>query len=232
MLSLSSLYFSDSSGSNLFFVISLLLSHGSRISAMTQSFASDDVCQGFAGCFNHCCVEGGDHWIHDCIFIFHNGEKCKLPVYHSLEGFQQSGTLNFCVFWLADSFQAMVEGHHRQVVITSNGRSWKTSSSGTIHSWSEALPHWNVINLIVVLSIWAMSGPSSGCFVMTKSVRQHKIVKGGKLQKSEFSLICIVIAEGSTKALPVSTSILAHFCIPVSLHNKNVLLGCQINDNL
>ena len=27
--------------------------------------------------------------------------------------------------------------------------------------------------------IWAMPGPSSGCFVMTKSVCQHKIVKGG-----------------------------------------------------
>ena len=39
---------------------------------------------------------------------------------------------------------------------------------------------------------------------MTKSVRHHKIVKGGKLQKSESSLICVVIAEGSSNALPVS----------------------------
>ena len=65
---------------------------------------------------------------------------------------------------------------------------------------------------------------------MTKSVRQHKIVKGGKLQKSESSLICVVIAEGSANALPVFTSILAHFYIPVSLYNKNVLLRCLIND--
>ena len=83
-----------------------------------------------------------------------------------------------------------------------------------------------------MLSIWAMPGPSSGCFVMTKSVRQHKIVKGGKLQKSESPFICVIIAEGSTNALPVSTSILAHFCIPVSLHNKNVILRCLINDIL
>ena len=69
-----------------------------------------------------------------------------------------------------------------------------------------------------------MPGPSSGCFVMTKSVRQHKIVKSGKLQKSESSLICVIISEGSTNALPVNTSILANFCIPVSLHNKNVFL--------
>ena len=67
---------------------------------------------------------------------------------------------------------------------------------------------------------------------MTKGVRQHKIVKGGELKKSESSLICVIIAEGSTDALPVSTSILAHFCIPVSLYNRNVLLRCLINDIL
>ena len=90
----------------------------------------------------------------------------------------------------------------------------------------------NVINLVVVLSTWAMPGPSSGCFVMTKSVCQHMSIKAGKLQKSESSLICVIIAEGSTNALPVSTSIPAHFCIPVSLHNNNVLLRCLINDIL
>ena len=31
---------------------------------------------------------------------------------------------------------------------------------------------------------------------MTKCVRQHKVIKGGKLQKSESSLICVIIAEG------------------------------------
>ena len=88
------------------------------------------------------------------------------------------------------------------------------------------------INLVVVLSIWAMPCPSSACFVVTKCVRQHKVVKGGKLQKSESSLICVIIAEGSTNALPVSSSIPAHFCIPVALYNKNVLLRCLINDIL
>ena len=56
---------------------------------------------------------------------------------------------------------------------------------------------------------------------MTKSVRQHKVVKGGKQQKSESSLICVINAEEYTNALPVSTSIPAHFCIPVSLYNNN-----------
>ena len=80
-------------------------------------------------------------------------------------------------------------------------------------------------------NIWATLCPSSGCLVMTKCVRQHKIVKGGKLQKYESSLICVIVAEGSTNALPVSTSIPAHFCIAVFLYN-NVLLRCLINDIL
>ena len=63
----------------------------------------------------------------------------------------------------------------------------------------------------MVLSIWAVPDPFSGCFVMTKSVRQHKIGKGRKLQKSESSFIRLVIAEGSTNALPVFTSILVLF---------------------
>ena len=77
-----------------------------------------------------------------------------------------------------------------------------------------------------------MPGPSSGCFVMTKSVRQHKIVKGGTFQKSEFPLVCVVAADGSTHALPVFTSSLAHFFIPLPLHNKNVFRRCLINDIL
>ena len=63
-----------------------------------------------------------------------------------------------------------------------------------------------------------MPGPSSGCFVMTKSVCQHKIViKGGTLQKSESSLLCFVIAEGSANALLV---FIKH---PCSLLNSSLL---------
>ena len=85
------------------------------------------------GCFSHCCVEGGDHWLYVCIFVAHDGERYKPPAYHSFEGFQQMGSFSFsrsklesCVFWLADFFQAKAEGHHQQVVITSNVCSWKT----------------------------------------------------------------------------------------------------------
>ena len=69
---------------------------------------------------------------------------------------------------------------------------------------------------VVVLSIWAMPGPSSGCFVKTKSVCQHKIVKGGKLQKSEYSVIVSSLPEGpqmpcqfSHASLPTFAGLLA-----------------------
>ena len=100
------------------------------------------------GCFSHCCAEGGDHWLHVCIFIVHDDERYKLASYHSLEGFQHTGIfqlfevkLESCVFWLADSLLTKVEDHHQQVVVTSNFYSWKTLCSSTVHSWSEALPH-------------------------------------------------------------------------------------------
>ena len=93
------------------------------------------------GCFSHSCAEGGDHLIQVCVFIVHDGEGCKLPTYHSLEGFQHIVIFQFfevklesCVFWLADSFQVKMEGHHQQVVVTSTVCSWKTLCSGNVHS--------------------------------------------------------------------------------------------------
>ena len=65
MLLFTSLYFSDSSGSNRFFLSSLLLSHRLRMSAVTQFFCLFFILTMFSkdlpGCFSHCCVEGGDH---------------------------------------------------------------------------------------------------------------------------------------------------------------------------
>ena len=85
----------------------------------TKNFCSDPgfllltmFAKDLTGCFSHCCVEGGAHWIYVCIFIVRDGERCKLPEYHSLEGFQHVGifqlfevTTESCVFWLADYFR-------------------------------------------------------------------------------------------------------------------------------
>ena len=45
--------------------------------------------------------------------------------------------------------------------------------------------------------------------LQTPCTQKLVIVKDGKLQKSDSSLICVIIAEGSTNALPVFTSIFA-----------------------
>ena len=57
--------------------------------------------------------------------LVYDGERCKPPAYHSMEGFQHVESfqlfevkLESCVLWLADFFQAKAEG--QQVVITSN----------------------------------------------------------------------------------------------------------------
>ena len=113
-----------------------------------QGFSPLMCAKDLTGSFSHYCVEGGDHWVHVCIFIVHDGDRCKVPAYHTLEGFQHIGIfqlfkvkLESCVFWLADFFQTKVEGHHQQVVVTSNVCSWKALCSGMVHSWSEALLH-------------------------------------------------------------------------------------------
>ena len=123
------------------------LSQFSPFVAQIKDFCSDPgfflltmFAKDLTGCFNYCCVECGDHSIHVCVFIVHDGKRCKLPTYHSLEGFQNIGIFQLfevklasCVLWLADSFQAKVEGHHRQVMAASSVCSWKTSCSGNVH---------------------------------------------------------------------------------------------------
>ena len=89
VLLFTSLYFLDLSGLNLFFLSSLLSWHRSRISAVTQGFFFWQwlFAKDLTGCFSHCHVEGSDHCIHVCIFIIHDGERCKLPTYHGFGRF-------------------------------------------------------------------------------------------------------------------------------------------------
>ena len=136
------------------------------------------------------------------------------------------------VFWFAHSFQTKVEGHrqqcrgHFQCLLLENFVFWYCSLLIGSASSVECNPSGcGIVLLDYVTSIFLMLCDDQKC-----SPTQDR--KGGKIQKFESSLICVVIAEGSTNALPVFTSILAHFCIPVSLHNNNVRLRCLINDIL
>ena len=81
--------------------------------------------------------------------------------------------------------------------------------------------------------VWLHAGHVGGGWVrLTRQQVCHERIKGGKLQESESSLICFIIAAGSSKPLPVFMNILANNCISVFLHNKNVLLQYLVNDIL
>ena len=138
----------------------------------------------FTGCFSHCCVEGGDHWIHVCVY---DGERCKLPAYHCLEGFQHIGIfqlfevkLESCVFWLAGK----------------GGRSsgWRF--------FDDDLPHWNITQITVthkyeqnVVKILLFFGCC--CYVTTAlSLRRQFIAK---LLKSVLSCTWSLSRDDSTQ---------------------------------
>ena len=97
--------------------------------------------------------------------------------------------LESCVFWLADSFQTKVEGHHQQVVVTSSVCFWKRLVLA-MSTPDRRRFRTRLISLVVVLSIWAMPGPFSGCYLMTKGVRKHKVVKGDKPQSLSPPHLC------------------------------------------
>ena len=96
-----------------------------------------------------------------------------------------------------------MEGCHQQVVITSDICSWKASCPGNVHSCVKAPFHQDVVDLIVMFSIWAVPGPSSRCFVWAKCVSQHQLIVHCKFEEPVTSLICFRVAERSASVLPV-----------------------------
>ena len=193
MLLFTSTHFSGHSGSRFF--ENFCSDPGFFLLAM---FAKD-----LTGCFSHCCVNGGDHWTHVFIFIVHDGGNTGIFQIFEVK-------LESCVFWFADSFSG--EG----------GRSSSASCSHFQCVFLENFVFWHCSFLIGSASslgcnqsgcgvIWVLLRPFSGWFVMTKSVGRRKIVKGGKLQKSESSIIYVVIAEGSTYGLLVFFEILSNY---------------------
>ena len=142
---------------------------------MFTMFAKD-----FTGCFSHCCVEGVDNWIQVCLCCSwwwevqtsRLSQLGRFPTHWNLSVFEV-GLVRLsrsCVFWLADSFQAKVEEHYQQVMVTSDVCSWQTTCSGTVHSWSEALPH-QLTSLSYRVFSWAAAQEprSSEWFYVCKS---------------------------------------------------------------
>ena len=135
-----SLYFSNPSGSNLFFDKSLLLLHLSRISAVNQGYF-------FWRCLPRISLAVSVTTVLKVVIIesmsvsslFMMVRGANFPpiiawkVSKTLGSFSFSrSNLNLVCFGFANYFQTKVEGHHQQVVVTSNVCSWKTSCFGTV----------------------------------------------------------------------------------------------------
>ena len=149
ILLFTSLYFSGPSASNLFFLKSLLLSHRSRISAVIQGFF-------LWRCLSGISLAVSVNTVLKVVLIESMSEYSLLmmvrganlspiiawKVSNTLGSFSFSrSNLSLVCFGLLIFFQAKMEGHHQQVVISSNVCSWKTLCSGNVRSWSETLPH-------------------------------------------------------------------------------------------
>ena len=133
-----------------------------------------------AGCVGHYFVEGVGQQVHVGIFVIQYDKGCKFPTSQCFECFCYIRILKFlgvkfdsCWLWFADPLQANVEGCHQQVMITSDICSWKASCPGNVHSCVKAPFHQDVVDLIVMFSIWAVPGPSSRCFVWAKCASAH-----------------------------------------------------------
>ena len=83
-----------------------------------------------------------------------------------------------------------------------------------------------------MLPVGTMPGPSSGTFVGTKCVCQNQVVVSGKLQESQTSVICLIIAMGFLCVSPVAVRILSNLSISVTLQYNYVLPRYLVNDSL
>ena len=139
MLLFTSLYSAAPSGSNLFF-LNPFVAQVKNFCSYPGFFLLTMFAKDLTGCFSHCCVEGGDHWIYLCIFVVHDGERCKPAAYHSLEGFQHvwifqlfEVKLQSCVYWLADFFSgeggrsSSASRDHFQCLLLENFVFWQCS---------------------------------------------------------------------------------------------------------
>ena len=81
-------------------------------------------------------------------------------------------------------------------MVASYVSSWEASCLSGVYIGHEVPPNHCIINLIMVSSIWAVLCPSSGYFVFSKCIRQHKIV-GRKQTPQALDLSCLSLGCSS-----------------------------------
>ena len=103
------------------------------------------------GCFSHCCVEGGDHWIYVCIFVAHDSKRCIIAwkVSNMLGSFSFSrSNLSLVCFGL------LIFLRRRRKVIISKSWSLPMSAPGKLHVWQCSLLIRSASSLNWLLHLW------------------------------------------------------------------------------
>ena len=67
--------------------------------------------------------------------------------------------------------------------------SWKASGLGNVHTCFESFLHHDVVNLLAYLSVWAVPGDFSGCFVGAKCVCHHQVIVASEFQEPSASIV-------------------------------------------
>ena len=86
-------------------------------------------------------------------------DECCPPIF-ACNGPVTSGFLNFSMsnlsLWLFGLLRMNWKGHHHEDMVTSYICSWKAPCPMDINSCLEPLPDYDVVNLLVMLLIWAV----------------------------------------------------------------------------
>ena len=144
-------------------------------------FAKDVV-----GCFCHGSVKAVDQGVYFGVLIFKGEEWSKYSSYRCSKNVCDVGVLGFFqtepdpyVALVFHRLEAESEGHYYKLVVTSSISSWKAPGLCNVRTWLEASFDHAVVDLIVVVSSWAVPCPASRWFVWTKCVRHLQVVVTG-----------------------------------------------------
>ena len=111
----------------------------------------------------------GDHGVQISIFIYQHSKRCKSTTYSCLESTHYCWIIQLLevkpdswLGWFPWILKACLESHHHHVMVASNICTWECSGSGSFNTWTELFLHQDIVNLVVMCSIWAVLCPPSG----------------------------------------------------------------------
>ena len=77
--------------------------------------------------------------------------------------------------------------------VASDVGSWEASGLGNVHTCFESFLLYDVVNLIVCLSVWAVPGDFSGCLAGAKCVCHLRVIVASEFQESSASIVDLML---------------------------------------